>query len=237
MSQKNPVYEPPPPSCFTCHAPDTLRQIDEQILASFQIRVCTACKHKNAAQWKVITTSSAKTRYLVSDNVLKQLPFMEKANPRNPHFRPMKLYLTYHVEEAALAIWETLENIDQEIVRKAKRKQARKELPGYGAKRLKKTLVRPKKRGALEAPEKINLSGGSSSSSSSSSGPSSSFHLVPTGKFARNGLVSGAGPIIQDRVKLASAHVHKFGPLIWNEKSDEHEKRCPCGFVQEVELM
>ena len=225
------THELRPPTCFVCQASCHIRPIDEHILVGYQMRICIVCQSKSKSSWKEITTTQAKTRYLVSDNVLKQLPFVEKANPRNSHFRPMKLYLTYQVEEAALAIWETLDNIDREIVHRAKRKQAKKEKNGQ-RKRLKKTLVRPKKTSALEAPERSVLD----LSSSSSSSASSVFQLAPTGKFATNGTIDGVGPM--KFAGLSKAHVHQFGPLMENKDDGEHYKICKsCGFTKDVELM
>lgn len=215
--------EPPPPSCFVCHAPNTMRPFDAYVLASYQLRVCGHCKSKNTYKYKEITTTNAKKKYLVSDNVLRQLPFVEKANPRNPNFRPMKLYLTYHVEEASLRIWETLENLDQEIVKRAKRKQAKKDAPDYARKRLKKTLVRAKKQSLTPGPAEAAASTG--------------FQLKATGLFAVGGLYSGSGPIVSDRVSMNRSHAHDFGPLTLDAETGSYTKRCVCGVVQEVELM
>ena len=209
---------PPPPTCFVCHATNAMRIFDEHLLASFQIRICNVCKHKDSKRWKEMTTTNAKKKYLVSDNILRQLPFVEKSNPRNPHFRPMKLYLTHHVEEASLRIWETMEKLEEEIIARAKRKQATKDARGRGSfKRLKKTLVR----GDIEKERPVH----------------DAFQLKPTGVFAQGGLLSGAGAIVADRVTMSSGHRHSFGPLTLDETTGMHTKRCPCGFTQEVELM
>ena len=215
---------PPPPSCFICTAPNTIRPFDETIQANYQLQICTKCKRTDVYKWKEITTTNAKNKYLISDNVLKQLPFIEKANPRNSHFRPMKLYLTYHVEEASLRIWETLEKLDQEIVKRAKRRQALKDAPNYARKRLKKTLVRAKKSSITNAPLEETTSS------------SSSFQLKATGMFASGGLYSGSGPIVSDRVAMNRSHTHDFGALTMSTEG-VHTKRCACGFEQEVELM
>ena len=154
----------------------------------------------------------------MSDNILRQLPFVEKSNPRNPHFRPMKLYLTHHVEEASLRIWETMEKLEEEIVARAKRKQATKDARGGRSfKRLKKTLVR----GNADRERPVH----------------DAFQLQPTGVFAKGGLFSGAGAIVSDRVTMSSGHVHAFGPLSLDEKTRMHRKSCSCGFTLEVELM
>jgi len=224
----------PPPTCFLCHATNYNRQFDENILSSYKLRVCTVCKNDRREKFQEITTTQAKTRYLVSDNVLRQLPFVERSNPRNSHFRPMKLYLTYLVEEAALAIWESLENIDREIVKRAKRKQEKKDRGG-GCKRLKKTLVRPKKRDFLDPPTRSELQ-----SNNNKVAADNLFQLMPTGMFAKNGSVNRVGSYSSNSIRMEvglKAHVHTFGPLTLDKETGDYTKRCSCGFESTVELM
>ena len=83
--------------CIECGDAGCLIQFQE----TFGIHVCKACA---AAQekYKLLTKTTAKEEYLVTDSDLQSLGFISRKNPRKDAWGPMHLYLRAQVEEIAI---------------------------------------------------------------------------------------------------------------------------------------
>ena len=58
--------------------------------------VCLTCKN-SSDDYELLTKSAAQKDFLLPEDTIKLLPFTERANPRQPKFAPMKLFLLKHV--------------------------------------------------------------------------------------------------------------------------------------------
>mmetsp|Transcript_109 Transcript_109/g.221 ORF Transcript_109/g.221 Transcript_109/m.221 type:complete len:175 (-) Transcript_109:67-591(-) len=73
---------------------------------AFGVRVCSACSSDDACpSAALITKTTAKSRFHVTDMDLDALGSLERANPHRPSWAPVKLYLVEQVEAIAHAKW------------------------------------------------------------------------------------------------------------------------------------
>lgn len=218
-----------PDGCIVCDSTEYLRHVDKDILLNYGVRICVVCKAKDPSRWSQIVKTNAKKLYLVSDGVLDRLPFVKRPNPRNPNFKPMMMYLRYQVEQEAIEIYGSAEELEEERVQRA-RKRALRTMKGTSSKskRRRKTLVKPKPQDSSAILQK-----------------SDRFLLLPTGHFAGGGLKQSItnGKLSRDRSRGSSSitsktHVHVFGPLTYENNSDMAVKKCvSCGFTRKFEVL
>ncbi|KAF5839908.1 XPA protein C-terminus-domain-containing protein [Dunaliella salina] len=71
-----------------------------KMLQHFNVHVCANCA-ATCDEYKLISKGTAKSKYMVTDNDLKRLGFIRKANPHKQQWADMMLYLTSQV--AAIA--------------------------------------------------------------------------------------------------------------------------------------
>ncbi|KAF7281918.1 DNA repair protein complementing XP-A cells homolog Xpac [Rhynchophorus ferrugineus] len=114
---KEPVIEDPlvdleRPECEICNKPF----VKSWLFEKFDYKCCDSCKETQ--EYKLITKTEAKQKYLLQDCDLDKreplLKFIKQKNPHNVRWGDMKLYLEYQVEKRALEIWECLERIEEE---------------------------------------------------------------------------------------------------------------------------
>ena len=83
--------------CIECGDAGCLIQFQE----TFGIHVCKACA-ATQEKYKLLTKTTAKEEYLVTDGDLQSLGFISRKNPRKDAWGPMHLYLRAQVEEIAI---------------------------------------------------------------------------------------------------------------------------------------
>ena len=221
-----------PEGCVLCDATASMRRVDAAILSDYGVRVCVACKAREPQRWSQIVKTNAKKHFLLSDGVLSRLPHVTKSNPRNPHFKPMMMFLRYHVEQAAVVLYGSEEALEEERVERARKRALRAAKGPKQRKRRRKTLVKPR----------------ANDSNKSAQDEQQQFGLFPTGLFAEGGVQQavrdGARTKQQQRQPTAESswrkrgqHVHAFGPLTFDGASGMHIKTCACGFMRKFEVM
>lgn len=99
------------------------------LLENFALEVCDNCRDKEDKH-KLITRTESKAEYLLKDcDFDRREPPLKFIVKKNPHYSlgSMKLYLKCQVEERAIEVWGSLEELDRELEKKdgerAKRKQ------------------------------------------------------------------------------------------------------------------
>uniref|UniRef100_A0A8D8KJ63 DNA repair protein complementing XP-A cells homolog n=2 Tax=Culex pipiens TaxID=7175 RepID=A0A8D8KJ63_CULPI len=93
------------------------RFADSWLMATFGYKVCDACRD-NDGKHSLITRTEAKQEYLLKDCDLDKrepvLKFISRKNPHNVRWGEMKLYLHIQIEERALQVWGSEENLVKE---------------------------------------------------------------------------------------------------------------------------
>merc|ERR1712158_75835 len=110
-----PVVEPERPTCNEC---DEEKFADSFLFRTFDLEVCDKCKDtEKDGKHELITKTDAKNEFLLKDIEFEREPtlkFLTRKNPHNQRWGDMKLFLRLQVEERALEIWETEENLEKE---------------------------------------------------------------------------------------------------------------------------
>jgi len=122
-----PVVEPERPTCNEC---DEEKFADSFLFRTFDLEVCDKCKDtEKDGKHELITKTDAKNEFLLKDIDFEREPtlkFLTRKNPHNQRWGDMKLFLRLQVEERALEIWETEENLEKEHEKRLeKRDQAK----------------------------------------------------------------------------------------------------------------
>jgi DNA-repair protein complementing XP-A cells len=110
-----------------CHLCSSL-EIDQNYLTYFQIYICKPCI-KSEPKYSLLTKTEVKSDYLLTESELRdssKLPHWEKPNPHSKTYSNMMLYLRRQVEDFAISKWGSLENLDQEFVKRESAKKASK---------------------------------------------------------------------------------------------------------------
>ncbi|PJF19477.1 DNA repair protein [Paramicrosporidium saccamoebae] len=105
-------------------------ELDAVLKTHFSINVCHNCREIHSNNYRLLTKTTVKDEYLLTDEELADtsvLPFMTKPNPYKSTWSDMQLYLSMHVEKFAVKKWGSLEALQQEITRRESTKEARKE--------------------------------------------------------------------------------------------------------------
>lgn len=96
--------------------------VDHDLCEYFGEYVCKSCKFNTGDSYKTIARGECISAYLIPEDSLKVLKFMNKENPHHVGWTPMKLYLRKHVVELALRRFGTLQALEDE---KKKREAAK----------------------------------------------------------------------------------------------------------------
>ena len=105
--------------CATCGA-----LADAAFRAAFSISTCNACRRRDPSLDLLNATDAAKT-YLLPQATLKCLPTLERENPRQPTWTPMRLFLRRHLVEHANRRWGDEAGLEAERRRRAAAKVKR----------------------------------------------------------------------------------------------------------------
>lgn len=109
-------------TCKFCSDPE----VDEEIHNIFKIDCCRKCRFK---ELKFVTKTTCKSEYLLTEEELKQFPYMEKPNPHKGAWNEMHLYLKEEIEDFAIKKHGSLDKIEtlkDEIKAKRREKQLNK---------------------------------------------------------------------------------------------------------------
>ena len=105
--------------CDTCGA-----LADAAFRTAFSIQTCNACRRRDPSLDLLNATDAART-YLLPQATLKCLPTLERANPRQPTWTPMRLFLRRHLVEHANRRWGDEAGLEAERKRRAAAKVKR----------------------------------------------------------------------------------------------------------------
>ena len=111
------------PDCDECGAPVA----SSFLIDSFGWPVCDACQKENAEKYALITRTEAKQEYILKDEDFDKrepdLRFITRRNPHNPRWGQMKLYLRLQIEERALEVWGSEEELERQHELREKKKE------------------------------------------------------------------------------------------------------------------
>ena len=105
--------------CDTCGA-----LADAAFRTAFSIQTCNACRRRDPSLDLLNATDAART-YLLPQATLKCLPTLERANPRQPTWTPMRLFLRRHLVDHANRRWGDEAGLEAERKRRAAAKVKR----------------------------------------------------------------------------------------------------------------
>ena len=214
----------PSRSCQFC--PNT--QLDTETVISFGERICRHCKSVRS-DYQGIVKSKAKKEFLLSDKSFARLNYVEKLNPRNASFKPMKIYLRKHVKELAILLYGSLERIQDEKAKRLKNASKRKRkkrrcLNDFTSSSSKKEMINEGKLNDKELTEQNN--------------PFKKLKSMRT--FASRGSENRSKKPRKERKKFffPEDHVHRFKSVSSApDASGKTVERCECGYEREVEEM
>jgi DNA repair protein len=83
------------------------------IQKAFDICICNACR-KEHAKYDMMTKTTAKTEYLLSDTDIAPLKYLERKNPRKQAWGMMKLYMKTDVVVVAQKKYGSMEGVERE---------------------------------------------------------------------------------------------------------------------------
>jgi DNA-repair protein complementing XP-A cells len=96
--------------------------IDLQLYENFQEKICYDCKARNHDLYRLVSKQEAMKQFLVSDDSFQLFKFISKPNPHNPHWQPMKLFLSKHILQFSLLKYGTVENLEKEKQKRDEKK-------------------------------------------------------------------------------------------------------------------
>lgn len=97
-------------------------ELDDFILKNYKARVCPNCREAHQDRFSLMTKTSAKDEFLLTDEELRdssRVPHVSKPNPHRPNWSDMQLFLKEQVRAFALDKWGSLEAIEAEAQKRA----------------------------------------------------------------------------------------------------------------------
>lgn len=97
-------------------------ELDDFILKNYRVRVCPNCREAHQDRFGLMTKTSAKDEFLLTDEELRdtsRVPYVSKPNPHRPNWSDMQLFLKEQVRAFALDKWGSLEAIEEEAQKRA----------------------------------------------------------------------------------------------------------------------
>lgn len=86
-------------------------KINTEFYETFNIEVCNSCRHKNI---KLITKTTCKKDFLMTDEELKYFKFILKPNPNKITWVDMHLYLFDEIQNFSLKKFGSIEKIEEQ---------------------------------------------------------------------------------------------------------------------------
>lgn len=97
-------------------------ELDTVLKRDFDVRICSACRSRRADDYVLLTKSTAREEFMLTDEELRDtavLPFVTRPNPHKSTWTDMQLYLRLHVKRFAHRKWGGPEGLAAEIKRRA----------------------------------------------------------------------------------------------------------------------
>lgn len=106
-------------SCKYCCSP----HLERVFLDVFSIPICKKCSYEHL---KLITKTSCKEDYLLSDCEIKHFKFIERPNPHKHGWNSMQLYNKEEIENHTIKRFGSLLNLENEKKKRSEEKRNRK---------------------------------------------------------------------------------------------------------------
>ncbi|WPT12921.1 DNA repair protein RAD14 [Picochlorum sp. SENEW3] len=90
----------------------------QDLFAAFGVHLCRECRKSE----KLVSKSTAKQQYLLTDGDLKDLGYIERKNPRKNDWHPMRLYMESQVRDVAYTKYGGQAGLEQEAREKVSKK-------------------------------------------------------------------------------------------------------------------
>ena len=205
-------------ACMYCN---TL-SVDERLHRDFGVNVCFSCKSNRKEEFRCISKSRAVKEYLLNDQQIARLPSATVINPRKIGWNDMKLYLLSQVKEVAIRTWGSLDELEEEKVRRQEARDKRSRTKG--ARKPRSLLSSAAPRGTTDSAPAImatlmekEVKRQKQSASIAIASPSSS-------KKAKNDVLK---PLPPDTTRR---HEHVYSEPVSTGAEDEYAKTCNiCG--------
>ena len=85
--------------------------------------ICRKCG-RTSNDYELLNKTDASKEYLIPDDTLKFIPYMEKENPRHAEWAPMKMYMRRMVKAASMERWGSEEGLaDEKLSRETSKMQ------------------------------------------------------------------------------------------------------------------
>lgn len=105
-------------------------ELDAYMKDSFGVFVCSSCREAFPELYSLIVKTTAMQEYLLTNEELQDsaiFPFVRKPNPHKSSWSEMQLFLLKHVRQFATEKWGSMELLQEELTRRSREKEARKE--------------------------------------------------------------------------------------------------------------
>ncbi|OWR50806.1 DNA repair protein complementing XP-A cell [Danaus plexippus plexippus] len=116
------VHRPDQPRCLHCGSPFP----QSYLLDTFDYNACDACRD-DEDKHELITRTEAKSEFLLKDCDLDARPpplrCVRRRNPHRARFAEMRLYLRVQVEQRALEVWGSEEQLRREREERDRRRE------------------------------------------------------------------------------------------------------------------
>ena len=212
-------------------------QLDTETEITFGERICYHCKSIRS-DYQGIIKSKAKKEFLLTDRSFVHLKHIEKLNPKNASFRPMKIYLRKHVKDLAISLYGSMERIEEEKLKrlrnaaKKRKKKQKVRIDDFttGKRKDRNTIIIEDEDVDKEIVDANN--------------PFKKLKSLRT--FASRSISNNNMKKRRNTKKqIDPDHVHKFKPVNGSSSSSSSGsndanktlERCECGFEREVEEM
>lgn len=86
-------------------------KINKELYNTFKLNVCNDCKYK---QIKLITKTTCKKEFLLTEEELNHFKYLLKPNPNKSTYVDMHLYLFNEIKDFAIKKYNSYENIEKE---------------------------------------------------------------------------------------------------------------------------
>ena len=95
---------------------------DMELWNIFGEKCCSGCKRRNHPDFELVSRDVLRTEYLIPVDSISLMKHSELANPKNPRWSSMHLYLRKHAREKSHRRWGGARGLQEEIERRGKEK-------------------------------------------------------------------------------------------------------------------
>ena len=99
------------------------QEIVQNYWTIWEVAICRKCG-RTSNDYELLNKTDASKEYLIPDDTLKFIPYMEKENPRHAEWAPMKMYMRRMVKAASMERWGSEEGLaDEKLSRETSKMQ------------------------------------------------------------------------------------------------------------------